>query len=41
MHLFCQNPQNMQLYKIWPKYAFAYARMEMHNYPKPTDNINQ
>jgi hypothetical protein len=25
----------MHLYKKWPKYAFAYAHMQMHNYPKP------
>ena len=25
----------MHLYKKWPKYAVAYASMQMHNYPKP------
>ncbi len=24
--------------KKWLKYAFAYARMQMHNYPKPSHN---
>ena len=27
----------MHLYKKWPKYAFAYASMQMQNYPKPSD----
>ena len=27
----------MHLCKKWSKYAFAYASMQMHNYPKPTD----
>ena len=27
----------MHLYKKWPKYAFAYASMQMHNYPEPTN----
>jgi len=27
----------MHLIKKWPKYAFAYASMQMHNYPKPID----
>ena len=26
----------MHLLQKSPKYAFAYARMQMHNYPKPT-----
>ena len=26
----------MHLYQKWPKYAFAYAHMQMHNYPKPS-----
>ena len=26
----------MHLLKKWSKYAFAYASMQMHNYPKPT-----
>ena len=26
----------MHLYPKWPKYAFAYAHMQMHNYPKPS-----
>jgi len=25
----------MHLFKKWLKYAFAYASMQMHNYPKP------
>jgi len=25
----------MHLFKKWSKYAFAYASMQMHNYPKP------
>jgi len=25
----------MHLFAKWSKYAFAYARMHMHNYPKP------
>jgi len=29
----------MHLFKKWSKYAFAYATMQMHNYPKP--NYNQ
>ncbi len=28
----------MHLSKKWPKYAFAYAHMQMHNYPKPSDH---
>ena len=28
----------MHLYQKWPKYAFAYAHMQMHNYPKPIDD---
>ncbi len=28
----------MHLYNKWLKYAFAYAHMQMHNYPKPTYN---
>ena len=28
----------MHLHKKWAKYAFAYASMQIHNYPKP--NIN-
>ncbi len=35
MRLLSQNPYNMHLYKKWPKYVFAYAHMQMHNYPKP------
>jgi len=27
----------MHLFKKWLKYAFAYASMQMHNYPKPSD----
>ncbi len=26
----------MHLYEKWSKYAFAYAHMQMHNYPKPS-----
>ena len=26
----------MHLFKKWSKYAFAYASMQMHNYPKPS-----
>jgi hypothetical protein len=29
----------MHLFKKWSKYAFAYASMQMHNYPKPTYHI--
>ena len=29
----------MHLWKKWSKYALAYASMQMHNYPKPTDNV--
>jgi hypothetical protein len=29
----------MHLYEKWSKYAFAYVHMQMHNYPKPIDNI--
>ena len=28
----------MHLCKKWLKYAFAYASMQMHNYPKPNNN---
>ncbi len=28
----------MHLYEKWSKYAFAYAHMQMHNYPKPSDD---
>jgi len=28
----------MHLFKKWSKYAFAYASMQMHNYPKPSHN---
>jgi hypothetical protein len=28
----------MHLFKKWSKYAFAYASMQMHNYPKPSYN---
>ncbi len=28
----------IHLLKKWSKYAFAYASMQMHNYPKPTYN---
>ncbi len=28
----------MQLFKYWSKYAFAYASMQMHNYPKPNND---
>ena len=28
----------MHLCKKWLKYAFAYASMQMHNYPKPSYN---
>jgi hypothetical protein len=31
----------MHLFIKWLKYAFAYAHMQMHNYPKPSDNINR
>jgi hypothetical protein len=31
----------MHLYEKWSKYAFAYAHMQMHNYPKPSDHIKQ
>jgi len=27
----------MNLFKKWSNYAFAYASMQMHNYPKPSD----
>jgi hypothetical protein len=27
----------MHLYEKWSKYAFAYAHMQMHNYPKPNN----
>ena len=27
----------MHLFKKWSKYAFAYASMQMHNYPKPSN----
>ncbi len=30
----------VHLFKKWSKYAFAYASMQMHNYPKPSDNTN-
>ena len=32
----------MHLFKKWSKYAFAYASMQMHNYPKPSydDNLD-
>ncbi len=29
----------MHLFKKWSKYAFGYASMQMHNYPKPNYNI--
>jgi len=29
----------MHLFKKWSKYAFAYASMQMHNYPKPTHYV--
>jgi len=32
----CQR--HMHLFKKWSKYAFAYASMQMHNYPKPSYN---
>ncbi len=28
----------MHLFEKWLKYAFAYAYMQMHNYPKPNYN---
>ncbi len=31
----------MHLFKKWAKYAFAYASMQMHNYPKPSNNYLQ
>jgi len=32
----------MHLFKKWSKYAFAYASMQMHNYPKPINHaVNQ
>ena len=27
----------MHFYQKWPKYAFAYAHIQMHNYPKPNN----
>ncbi len=38
MHFLSKNLKNMHLYKKWSKYAFAYAHMQMHNYPKPSYN---
>jgi hypothetical protein len=38
MHLLSQNTYDMHLYLKRPKYAFAYAHMQMHNYPKPSYN---
>ncbi len=29
----------MHLFKKWPKYAFAYASMQMYKYPKPSDDL--
>ncbi len=29
----------MHLFKKWSKYAFAYTSMQMHNYPKPSNNL--
>ena len=29
----------MHLFQKYPKYAFAYASMQMHNYPKPIQNL--
>ncbi len=31
----------MHLLKKWSKYAFAYAHMQMHNYPKPSEHISK
>ena len=31
----------MHLFQKHLKYAFAYARMQMHNYPKPSDHITR
>jgi hypothetical protein len=31
----------MHLYKKWPKYAFAYTHMQMHNYLKPIHHYIQ
>jgi len=31
----------MHLFKKWSKYAFAYATMQMHNYPKPTNKYSE
>ena len=30
----------MHLFQKLPKYAFAYACMQMHNYPKPNNNTS-
>ncbi len=29
----------MHLFKKYSKYAFAYASMQMHNYPKPNEHF--
>ncbi len=29
--------QSYAFIQKWPKYAFAYAHMQMHNYPKPSN----
>jgi len=31
----------MHLFKKWSKYAFAYASMQMHNYPKHNYKITK
>ncbi len=36
----------MHLFKKWSKYAFTYASMQMHKYPKPSNqtysqNVNE
>ena len=31
----------MHLFQKLPKYAFAYADMQMHNYPKPTYDFSR
>ena len=38
MHLLAKHLQNMHLFQNLPKYAFVYADMQMHNYPKPSYN---
>ena len=36
MHLLAKNLLKMHLLQKRPKYAIAHARMQMHNYPKPS-----